>query len=274
MSSLKLDLYRRDFTINTLAVSLNPPQYGELLDFFEGLKDIKERVIRVLHNLSFVEDPTRVFRAVRFEQRFGFRIGKFTEGLIKNALKVDAFQRLTGARLFSEFRLMMDEERVGDCLLRLKELKLLPLFHPKLKLDPGRSWPLIEDLEEALAWYRLSFLDRPIRQWIVYLLALADPLSDEELNDFCVTLAFGPKLRAEMVQMRRQALEALNRLQRNRPSPSFIHQLLHPLKPAYQILIMAKAKRDWAKRAVNQYMTSLIKVKAGAGRRGAAGNGF
>ena len=96
LSSLKLDLYRRDFTINTLAVSLNPPHYGELLDFFEGLKDIKERVIRVLHNLSFVEDPTRVFRAVRFEQRFGFRIGKFTEGLIKNALKVDAFKRLPG----------------------------------------------------------------------------------------------------------------------------------------------------------------------------------
>lgn len=260
LSSLKLDLYRRDFTINTLAVSLNPAQYGELLDFFEGLKDIKERVIRVLHNLSFVEDPTRVFRAVRFEQRFGFRIGKFTEGLIKNALKVDAFKRLTGARLFGEFKLMMDEERVGDCLIRLKELKLLPLFHPKLKLNAAEL-ALIEDLEEALAWYRLSFLDRPIRQWMVYILALADPLSDEELNDFCLTLAFGPKLRAEIIQMRRQAKEALNRLQRNKPSPSLIYRLLNPLKPAYQILIMAKAKRDWTKRAVNQYMTSLIKVK-------------
>ena len=134
------------------------------------------------------------------------------------------------------------------------------MFHPKLKLD-AVELTLIENLEESLAWYRLSFLDKPIRQWMVYLLALADPLDDEELNDFCLNLAFGPKLRAEIVQMRRQALAALNRLQRNRPSPSLIHRLLHPLKPAYQIFIMAKAKREWAKRAVNQYMTSLIKVK-------------
>ncbi len=72
--SIKMDLYRRDFTINTLAIQLNPKAFGELIDFFEGVKDIKEKVIRVLHNLSFVEDPTRVFRAIRFEQRLGFQI--------------------------------------------------------------------------------------------------------------------------------------------------------------------------------------------------------
>lgn len=74
--SIKLDLYRRDFTINTLAIKLNPGRFGTLIDFFGAQKDLKRKMIRVLHNLSFVEDPTRVFRAVRFEQRFGFRIGK------------------------------------------------------------------------------------------------------------------------------------------------------------------------------------------------------
>ena len=78
MSSLKLDLFRRDFTINTLAIELNPEKFGKLLDFFSAQKDIKDKVLRVLHNLSFVEDPTRVFRALRFEQRFGFTIGKLT----------------------------------------------------------------------------------------------------------------------------------------------------------------------------------------------------
>ena len=75
-SSLKMDLFRRDFTINTLAVKLNESDSGILVDHFGGQKDIKEKVIRVLHNLSFVEDPTRVLRAIRFEQRFGFKIGK------------------------------------------------------------------------------------------------------------------------------------------------------------------------------------------------------
>jgi len=72
-SSLKLDLYRRDFTINTLAIKLNKKHYGTLIDYFGAQKDIKEKVLRVLHNLSFVEDPTRMLRAVRFEQRFGFK---------------------------------------------------------------------------------------------------------------------------------------------------------------------------------------------------------
>ena len=93
MSSIKLDLYRRDFTINTLAIQLNPEKFGTLIDFFTARKDIKEKIIRVLHNLSFVEDPTRVFRAIRFEQRFGFTIGKLTVGLINKCHQHGFFQR-------------------------------------------------------------------------------------------------------------------------------------------------------------------------------------
>ena len=96
MSSIKLDLFRRDFTINTLSIQLNPDRFGVLIDFFSARKDLKEKVIRVLHNLSFVEDPTRVFRAIRFEQRFGFSIGKLTSGLIENAVKLDFFKNLSG----------------------------------------------------------------------------------------------------------------------------------------------------------------------------------
>ena len=80
-SSLKMDLYRRDFTVNTLAIRLNRKEFGSLVDYFGAHKDLREKVIRVLHNLSFVEDPTRILRAIRFEQRFGFKIGKLTLAL-------------------------------------------------------------------------------------------------------------------------------------------------------------------------------------------------
>ena len=96
LSSIKKDLYRRDFTINTLAVRLNKNRYGELIDFFSGLRDIKERTIRVLHSLSFVEDPTRVLRAIRFEQRFDFRLSKHTQSLVKSAVNMKLFDRLSG----------------------------------------------------------------------------------------------------------------------------------------------------------------------------------
>ena len=79
-SSIKKDLYRRDFTINALAIRINQSP-GELLDFFGGRRDLNNKIVRVLHSLSFVEDPTRVFRAIRFEQRFGFQISKETNTL-------------------------------------------------------------------------------------------------------------------------------------------------------------------------------------------------
>ena len=92
-SSIKKDLYRRDFTINTLAVKLNLKDFGLLIDFFGGQRDLREKIIRVIHNLSFIEDPTRAFRAIRFSERFGFKLSKHTETLIKSTLKLDLFSR-------------------------------------------------------------------------------------------------------------------------------------------------------------------------------------
>ena len=273
LSSLKLDLYRRDFTINTLAVTLNPGGYGQLLDFFDGLRDIKEKAVRVMHNLSFVEDPTRVFRAVRFEQRFGFRIGKLTEGLIKNANKIEAFKKLSGRRLFGEFRQMLEEERAVDCLRRLRDLKLLYVFHPELKLEP-KDEELLEDLEEALAWHRLSFLDHPLSQWLVYYLGLSDSLEEEERLALGGRLSISLRQRQEMEAQRRQALMALNRLQRKKPKASEIYFWLHPLDPEYLLFIMAKASRQWAKRAVSQYMLSLSRVRPALGGEDLKAMGF
>ena len=108
--SIKMDLSRRDFTINTLAIQLNPRGYGEIIDFFGGMKDIKEKTIRVLHNLSFVEDPTRIFRAIRFEQRLGFQIGKHTQHLMRNSVKMGFLQRLSGGRILSELILILKED--------------------------------------------------------------------------------------------------------------------------------------------------------------------
>lgn len=95
-SSIKKDLYRRDFTINTLAIRLNPNDFGLLIDFFGGQRDLKEKTIRVLHNLSFVEDPTRAFRAIRFSERFGFRLSKHTAFLMKSVIEMNLLPNSPG----------------------------------------------------------------------------------------------------------------------------------------------------------------------------------
>ena len=130
MSSIKLDLFRRDFTINTLAIFLNPKKFGKLIDFFGGQRDIKEKSIRVLHNLSFVEDPTRVFRAIRFEQRFDFKIGRLTSGLVENAVRMDFFKQLSGKRVFTELCLILKEDNPTPAMIRMHEYDLLKVIDP------------------------------------------------------------------------------------------------------------------------------------------------
>jgi tRNA nucleotidyltransferase (CCA-adding enzyme) len=132
-SSIKQDLHRRDFTINTLAVRLDPDGWGDLLDFYGGRKDLDDRLIRVLHSLSFVEDPTRILRAVRFEQRFGFQIEPRTEELVGDAN--DLLDRVSAERVRHELELIMSEAKPELAVCRLDELGVLRKLHPDLRCD-------------------------------------------------------------------------------------------------------------------------------------------
>ena len=123
--SIRDDLFRRDFTINTLAVCLNPDQFGEMIDLFQGRDDIRKGSIRILHEKSFVDDPTRIFRAVRFEKRFGFTMEEMTERRAREAVSAGLMQRLSGYRIASELRLISKEEDPGSVVTRLEELDVL-----------------------------------------------------------------------------------------------------------------------------------------------------
>jgi tRNA nucleotidyltransferase (CCA-adding enzyme) len=132
-SSIKLDLHRRDFTINTLALCLNPDRWGELLDFYGGLNDLHQGIIRVLHSLSFVDDPTRILRAVRYEQRFRFVIEPRTLELLLDA--VELLDRVTPARVRHELERILQEERPEEALARLSDLGVLRRLHADLVVD-------------------------------------------------------------------------------------------------------------------------------------------
>jgi tRNA nucleotidyltransferase (CCA-adding enzyme) len=156
-SSIKQDLHRRDFTINTLAVSLTPNHWGELLDFYGGRKDLDDGTIRVLHSLSFVEDPTRILRAARFEQRFSFRIEPRTEELIGDAL--DMLDRVSAERVRHELELIVAEEAPERVLCRLAELNVLPALHPALRCD---AWLQTKAVELRAQLTRLQDSETPL----------------------------------------------------------------------------------------------------------------
>lgn len=133
--SIKLDLHRRDFTINTLAVQLSPVNFmGRILDNYGGLSDLDQRLIRVLHSLSFVDDPTRILRAVRFSERLEFVIEPRTTELIASALPM--LRQITGERLQNELNLLLKEKMPERGLLKLQALGVLPAITPAFTITP------------------------------------------------------------------------------------------------------------------------------------------
>ncbi|MEG5042227.1 MULTISPECIES: CBS domain-containing protein [unclassified Microcoleus] len=157
-SSIRQDLYRRDFTINALAVRLGAPRSGELLDFFCGLLDLESKQIRVLHANSFIEDPTRIYRAVRFAVRLGFEIEPQTEGYIRNALASGIYYRIQGengrapaleTRLKSELKYILQAPYWKVALQMLGDLEALRCIHPTLELD-RELWRQLRLLDRCL----------------------------------------------------------------------------------------------------------------------------
>jgi tRNA nucleotidyltransferase (CCA-adding enzyme) len=132
-SSIKQDLHRRDFTINTLAIRLDPDHWGEILDFYGGEADLEQGVIRVLHSLSFIDDPTRILRAARLESRLGFHLDPRSEQLIADALPL--LKRVSGDRIRHELELIFREDEPERALCRLDDLDTLSHIHPDLKCD-------------------------------------------------------------------------------------------------------------------------------------------
>ena len=260
-SSIKLDLYRRDFTVNALAIHLNPEHFGELLDFFSGQKDLKERVIRVLHNLSFVEDPTRVFRALRFEQRIGFQLARQTHMLMENAARMGLFGRLSGRRLSRELVLCLSEEKPLAVLKRLGDYGLLKFFFSGLKMDRPMETRL-HRLEGVISWYRLLFTGEKFEPWIVTLLGLVEGMTEKDLDGFLLRFSLPEKFRTSFLQRRRMAVQVAHRLSSS-PSPgrSEIYFLLHPLPTEFLLYGMGRAEEERVKKAISLYFTELKRMK-------------
>ncbi|MBI5892582.1 MAG: CBS domain-containing protein [Deltaproteobacteria bacterium] len=261
LSSIKLDLYRRDFTINTLAIALNPKNFGELKDFFGAERDIKEKAVRVLHNLSFVEDPTRVFRAIRFEQKFGFKISKHTQNLIKNAVKLDIFRRISGKRVLEEIKAILGEETYISAIKRMKELDILKFIHPDIVIDkPAET--LLEKGDAVISWHRLLYLDEKIEKWLVIFLLLTDKLKDEDFISLCKNMAIEGRHRSKVANARHDAITALNNIQAQRDlKGSEVYKILKPLPMENILYIMAKARIEDVKKTISNFITHLKDCK-------------
>ena len=259
-SSLKLDLYRRDFTINTLALRLSAGRFGEVIDFFGGLRDIKDGVIRVLHNLSFVEDPTRILRALRFQVRFGFRLGRQALKLLRSAVRMGFLAQARGPRLFHEWAALLREGDPAQALEALDENGILPHLHPGLRLD-AKVRELVERVGEVVTWFRLLYLDATLDDWMIYFMALFDPLDDREVSEWARSFGIADREGRRILEARRHGYQALAdlraALETGAVRDSQVYQILRPLPAETLLFLMAKTRDHEKRRLISRYYTRL-----------------
>lgn len=259
LSSIKMDLYRRDFTINAQAIQLNKGHYGRLVDFFGAQRDMKDKRLRVLHSLSFVEDPTRILRAIRFEKRFDFLIGQQTTKLIKNALQLGLIEKLTGSRLFNELETILHEVRPLVCLRRMEEFGILAIIHPQLRITPTKE-ALLEELENVANWYRLLYLADAPEPWMLYLLGLLVNAGYAEVKAVASRFNLTKRQEEDLLALReniRESASLLNRWYKSERAMSDLHRILSPLRVEGLLFLMARAKSDDIRKNISHFLTHL-----------------
>ncbi|MGH7206332.1 MAG: CBS domain-containing protein, partial [Nitrospiraceae bacterium] len=225
-----------------------------------------------------VEDPTRVFRAVRFEQRYGFRLGKETLALIKGAVKMDLFRRLSSSRLSDEIILLLSEEEPRKIVVRLGELTLLRFIHPALKWSTHLD-ALLKAVQEVLNWYKrtsLNWLDRKaeaaggssgstpgrIDGRLVYFMALMEVIPGKAVGETLRRLKL-PARQAEKIRVSRYSSSSLLRRLANRLPlrPAETYRVLVGLSDETLLLLMAKTRSESVKRQIAAHLSIYQHVK-------------
>jgi tRNA nucleotidyltransferase (CCA-adding enzyme) len=212
--SLKDDLIRRDFSINAMAICLIPHHFGELVDLYNSKNDLEHRLIRILHPNSFIDDATRILRAIRYEQRLGFKLEAETEKLLRR--DVTMLDNISGDRIRHELELIMKEDEPERALKRAEELGVLSKLHPSLK---GNGW-LSRKFEQARK------ADIRASRSTIYLCLLIYNLTEKENEQFISRLNF-PKNSAQAMRQTLQLKAKLQSLANPKLKPSDIYQSLH-----------------------------------------------
>lgn len=235
--SLSEDLKRRDFTINAMAISLDKQQ--EIIDPFGGQNDLSTGRIRILHNLSFKDDPTRIFRAVRFSQRFDFKIEPKTFALLKEAINNGLLDKVNPHRLRDESMLILKELRPFGPLKQLHDLGALSFISTKLKIGKSTQ-SLFRSIDKQITWFIKSFpARRQMDVWLIYFMALLEPFTLLEIKMIIERLGLPKGDQKRIISYSQMKKKLAISLSKKQLTPEQIFLLLEPL--SYETIILFSA---------------------------------
>jgi len=258
-ASLAKDLFRRDFTINAMAISLNKADYGELIDRCNGLGDLKKGLIRILHDKSFQDDPTRILRAIRFEQRFSFQIEPGTFKLMNEALGSQFLELVGCHRLREEIILILKEPEPSSYIKRIKELIGFSFIDEAIELD-RKSFQLFVRIERVRHYYEKRFKKyRKLEIWLLYLAAILIKLPTLRLKKFFDDFGFKKEERA-IVSSIKEGLDKIKRLAEC-TKDSNIYRILQPYNLESILFFYAYYQNKDLRKNIEHFLDNLADIR-------------
>jgi tRNA nucleotidyltransferase (CCA-adding enzyme) len=250
-ATIREDLFRRDFTINAMAVSLKGEDFGRLVDPFHGRRDLEAKTIRVLHNLSFIDDPTRIFRAIRYESRYGFRLDEHSQRLARGTIEMGLVGDLSSARLRDELIALLEEGDAGASILRLAELGAGSAIHPHLAADED-AVELLERLRKLNERYRTG-----VPAWRLAFETLARRMPPDEIYDWLQRLKVQRRDAERIAWAVTVGPRLVERLRGDTPEPAEIVALAEPYAPDAPLFALALADPE----PLHEYFERLRDVR-------------
>jgi len=247
------DLSRRDFTINALAANISLAAGEPIIDLFSCQNDLAAGRIRILHDLSFKDDPTRILRAVRFSQRFGFRIEAKTFRLLREAINQGLLDKVHPHRLRDELILILKESDPFGPLKVLSQLGALSFISPKLKVDQ-KTKSLFKSAKKELDWFVKNFpARRQLDRWLVYLALLLNPLSLPKIKLVSQRLGLRKGEQKRLVSYYQGRAKLNVALSKSKVLAQEVFSLLEPLSYETIMLLRATAKNKNLKKHLSDF---------------------
>ncbi len=256
--SIRQDLARRDFTINTMALSLNKKNFGEILDFFGGREDLKNKKVKVLHKMSFIEDPTRIFRAVRFEKRLGFKMDSQTEKLARTTIDMDIVSRLNGVRIRDELISIFNEDSALEAIKRLDELGALRKIGIKKRINSvfiKNVKKVLDCYGELSEFYAESSEIEEVKKWKLLFILLLKGLKPNAIKKWCSEMKVRNKDANIILESHSKWNMVKRELNNEIKKNSFLYESLRKIPSELQII--ACSWSDVHYKNVKRYLGSL-----------------
>jgi tRNA nucleotidyltransferase (CCA-adding enzyme) len=257
MGSIKQDMARRDFTINTLVLSLNKNDFGSILDFFGGRKDIAAKRIKVLHKLSFIEDPTRIFRAVRFEQRLGFKMDSQTEKLAISAIEMNIVSELIGIRIRDELISILGEQKPWKALKRLHELGALK----KIGIKRDVTQEFIQYIEKVLKKCQAFevITGKRIEKWRLIISAMLVGCSINSVKQWCREMKIKNKDLSVIIESVKNYESTRKNLSVRIADNSKLYKLIHNLP--YELVVIIASENRIQNNNIERFLIKLSDIR-------------